>query len=77
MQGSNYQLDKESLLNIPIYIPTPEQSLKVEQLVDQIIMFRQNNEDSSALENEIDILVFDFYKLNEREIKIIFQCVTA
>lgn len=73
MQGSNYQKDKEPLLNIPIYIPTPEQSLKVEQLVDQIIMFRQNNEDSSDLENKIDELVFQYYGMLDFDIEIIYD----
>lgn len=71
MQGNNYQLDKEPLLNIPIYNPTPEQSSKVEQLVNQIITLRQNNEDSSDLENKIDELIFQYYGLKDYEIEII------
>ena len=75
MQGNNYQLDKEPLMNIPIYQPTPEQSKQIENLVDKIIALRSNGLDSVKFEKQIDELFYEFYNLTEDEIKIILSTV--
>ncbi len=71
MQGNNYQLDKEPLMNIPIYLPTQEESKKIEELVDEIIILRSNGIDSSKVEQQIDELVFQYYDLDANEITAI------
>ena len=71
MQGNNYQLDKEPLLMIPIYLPNKEQEIVVENLVDKIIFGKSANKDTSHLECKIDSLFYRLYNLTFIEIKII------
>ncbi len=69
MQGNNYQVDKEPILNIPIKnIENPEPFI---DLVDKIIQAKQNNTDTKALETKIDKMVYQLYNLTAAEIKII------
>ncbi len=73
MQGNNYQLDKEPLLQIPIYnAPTNEQQ-PIIKLVDKILSAKAANPkaDTSELERQIDEMVYKLYELTEDEIKII------
>ena len=72
MQGENYQLDKEPLLNIPLPSTTCEQQ-PIISLVDRILTAKKADPqaDTSALEAEIDRLVYKLYDLTEDEIKII------
>lgn len=76
MQGNNYQIDKEPLLNIPLPpITTANQLIanKIEVLVDKIITVKKQSpqSDTSAWEKEIDNLVYQLYELTPEEIKII------
>ena len=71
MQGNNYQLDKEPLLEIPILKPTDSATNKIAALVEQIITQKQEGKDTLTLEKEIDKLVYNLYDLTENEIKII------
>ncbi len=73
MQGENYQLDKEPLLQIPIFDATKEQAKPVIALVDQILSAKQANfnTDTSDLEHKIDALVYALYGLTDEEIAII------
>jgi adenine-specific DNA-methyltransferase len=71
MQGNNYQLDKEPLLEIPIFKPDYNEANEIAKLVDKIISFKQQGEDTTDLENQIDQLVYQLYELTEEEIKIV------
>jgi adenine-specific DNA-methyltransferase len=76
MQGNNYQIDKEPLLNIPIPPITKENqpiSEQIIQKVDQILSNKKQNPftNTSNLEHQIDQLVYKLYNLTEEEIKII------
>jgi adenine-specific DNA-methyltransferase len=83
MQGNNYQIDKEPLLNIPIPLITKEtQPLAdhIVQKVDEILTltqspdFETNQEKQQKvkeLEREIDQLVYKLYDLTEEEIGLI------
>ena len=76
MQGSNYQVDKEPLMNIPLVaIDSTNQNLANEMiaLVEQILESKaiDSNSDTSELESQIDKLVYKLYNLNESEINII------
>ena len=76
MQGNNYQIDKEPLLNIPIVEQnSTNQSLvdEIINLVDKILALKAENSsaDTNKLEKDIDDLVFKLYDLNETEIKLI------
>ncbi len=85
MQGSNYQVDKEPLLNIPI-VNTKDEKVKSKlvKLVDNIIAINkklvgENNPNTKeilerqvrALDGEIDRLVYGLYCLSDNEIRII------
>ena len=71
MQGNSYQLDKEPLLEIPIYNPTNMRANKMAALVDKIISQKEQGKDSSKLESEIDLLVYKLYDITIVEQKII------
>ncbi|MDR2441728.1 MAG: Eco57I restriction-modification methylase domain-containing protein, partial [Planctomycetaceae bacterium] len=73
MQGENYQLDKEPLLQLPI----PTVSLAAQQpiisLVEQIMSVKGENSaaDTTALERKIDELVYELYGLSEEDIAVV------
>jgi hypothetical protein len=71
MQGNNYQIDKEPLLNIPLIVP--KDTIQFEILVDQILLARENDSDCviTDLEGKIDKHVYKLYNLTENEIKLI------
>jgi adenine-specific DNA-methyltransferase len=83
MQGNNYQIDKEPLLNIPIPPITDQNQPIAEQIiqkVDEILTLTQSKdydvnqvkqEHVKMLELGIDKLVYKLYGLTEEEIKII------
>ncbi|ECO7024428.1 TPA: DUF7149 domain-containing protein [Campylobacter jejuni] len=76
MQGNNYQIDKEPLLNIPIVtINSKNQNIVDEliNLVDEILKAKEQdkNANTQELENKINSLVYKLYNLTEEEIKII------
>lgn len=71
MQGSNYQLDKEPLLQIPIFNTKEVKPMVI--IVDQILSAKEKNPkaDTSPLEKQLDEMVYKLYDLTEEEIKII------
>lgn len=76
MQGNNYQIDKEPLLNIPVVnINSKNEKLanKLISLVDEILKAKEQNKNANTqeLENKINSLVYKLYNLTEDEIKII------
>ncbi|MCE7304061.1 Eco57I restriction-modification methylase domain-containing protein [Campylobacter coli] len=76
MQGNNYQIDKEPLLNIPI-VDTNSKNKKLADelinLVDEILKAKEQdkNANTQELENKINSIVYKLYNLTEEEIKII------
>lgn len=75
MQGSNYQIDKEPLLNIPI--PKLENKLetRIEEIVNEIMELKKQNKDTQHLEDQIDQMVYKIYDLTEEEIAIVEEAV--
>jgi len=71
MQGNAYQLDKEPLLEIPIYKPADKDANEIAKLVDKIISLKQQGKDSSKQEKKIDELVYKLYAITPDEQKII------
>ncbi|ECC1853988.1 class I SAM-dependent DNA methyltransferase [Campylobacter jejuni] len=76
MQGNNYQIDKEPLLNIPI-VDTNSKNQKIADelinLVDEILKAKEQdkNANTSPLEEKINNIVYKIYNLTEEEIKTI------
>ena len=77
MQGENFQIDKEPLLNIPI---KSEKTIsdKIASLVDEILAAKaaDASADVSQLESQIDQLVYQLYGLTEDEIAIVESFAT-
>ncbi len=72
MQGDNFQVDKEPLMQIPIKT-NPEFEAPIVSLVDEILALKAGDAaaDTSALEAEIDKLVYGLYGLTEAEIAVV------
>ena len=73
MQGSNFQIDKEPLLHIPIYNANETQQQSLSTKVSQILDLKKEDAaaDTTGLEAEIDAMVYALYGLSEEEIKIV------
>lgn len=71
MQGNNFQLDENNLIEIPIVNPNIKEVEDVSNLVDKILQSKMQRKDTTALEDEIDKKVYKLYDLTEEEIKII------
>jgi adenine-specific DNA-methyltransferase len=79
MQGNNFQVDKEPLVNIPIKKISPEDQKPFINLVDQILEITFNSDydpknppaKQKELESQIDQLVYKLYDLTKEEIKIV------
>lgn len=71
MQGNNFQLDKEPLLEIPIFSPSNDAQTPIINLVDKILKGKKAGIDTLAWEAEIDQMVYELYELTPHEIDII------
>ncbi|EJC49836.1 DUF7149 domain-containing protein [Helicobacter pylori] len=76
MQGNNYQIDKEPLMNIPLIKITKSNKPTVDKiivLVDKILQAKAKDPKANTqeLEKEIDALVYQLYNLTDEEIKTI------
>ncbi|MFP6240473.1 Eco57I restriction-modification methylase domain-containing protein [Helicobacter pylori] len=76
VQGNNYQIDKEPLMNIPLIKITKSNQPtadKITALVDKILKSKAKDPKANTqrLEKEIDALVYQLYHLTDEEIKII------
>lgn len=71
MQGNNFQIDKEPLLNIPLIKPTEKTLFKIEKLVDKILILMSDKKETTEIENQIDNFVYRLYDLTYDEVKII------
>jgi adenine-specific DNA-methyltransferase len=74
MQGENFQLDKEPLQGMPLPANTSSKTAKeIEKLVDKILAAKAANPpaNTSALERQIDNLVYRLYNLTWEEVRVI------
>lgn len=80
MQGNNYQIDKEPILDLPIYKASDNEQRPLINLVDEILSITEGQNylgDSEkqmqvkTIEKQIDDIVYKLYGLTEDEIKII------
>jgi hypothetical protein len=67
------QLTMNDIRKLRIPIPTPNQVVNIENIVDQILTAKKSNPkaDTSELEKEINQIVYELYGLSEEEIRII------
>ena len=80
MQGSNYQIDKEPILSIPLLNPSKEKQKPLIALVNKILSITKNSDHLKnhikqnkihEYEKQINYLVYKLYDLTPEEIKII------
>ncbi len=69
MQGNLFQIDKEPLLQIPLYQHSNQQQLAL--LVNKIIADKGKGLDTSAVEDTIDLLVCKYYDFDYDEYKVV------
>jgi adenine-specific DNA-methyltransferase len=70
---NGYQLIWKYFGQIPIPKVSPQQAKLLTDIVDEMLTLKKNNvsADAFALENRIDLLVYEMYGLTQEEIKII------
>ena len=66
MQGNNFQIDKEPLINIPIRMPDENIIKNVAEKFDEI-----NDENYNETIKEFDDIIYKIYNLSEYDIDII------
>ena len=73
MQGTNYQIDKQPLLELPLLLPSSEQQASVATLVNQILVVLNADleADITTIEKKIDQIVYLLYDLTLEEIAIV------
>lgn len=74
--GETFELSKVFFDKIPIKKPTANFEKQIESIVDEIIKRKKSNQDTTALEREIDLLVYALYDLTLDEVHIIDKTVT-
>ena len=80
MQGNNFQIDKEPIIDLPIIKPPDVEQKGVISLVDKILSIAKSSDHFEDLEkqvkveeyeSQIDQLVYQLYELTPEEIKIV------
>ena len=84
MQGDNFQVDKEPLLELPLVVPTESEQAHLSVLADQMITAQEqlnsatSDSDKKFLQQRVDILdkqintvVYGLYDLTADEVKIV------
>jgi hypothetical protein len=73
MQGDNFQLDKEPLLEIPIKNTNKSIQKSIIELVNEIILSKEIDIEAKtdSLEQQIDLLVYKLYELSYEEVLLI------
>lgn len=79
LQGGNYQIDKEPLLEIPLP-PTNCSQCDIEHLIDEILKHPNKSEQDgqiSKFREQIDKIVFNLYNLTPEEIQFVNNSLSA
>ncbi len=71
VEGGGIQMFNTVMRNIPFPKIPPSQQVPFEKLVDQIIAGKEKGEDTTALERQIDLMVYKLYELTYDEVKIV------
>lgn len=66
-----YRYKKVFLENLPIPNLTKSEMQPFEKLVNQILIKKENDEDTTSEEREIDVMVYKLYDLTYEEVKIV------
>ena len=69
--GETFELSKVFFEQIPVKQITPEKEQPFIDIVDKILIAKQQSQDTADLEKQIDEMVYKLYDLTEEEIAII------
>ena len=69
--GDLLQLDKNQFMKIPLHRTSKNEQQPFIDLVDKILTAKQQKQDTTALETQIDQMVYQLYQLTDKEINII------
>ena len=70
-RGDDYHIYPEHMRNIPIAIASEKVQKHIGCIVKDIVESKGKNEDTSALENEIDIILYHLYGLTYDEVLVV------
>jgi adenine-specific DNA-methyltransferase len=75
MQGNNYQIDKEPILEIPVFASEESKQKELIKLVDDIISAKKIDmrAEIKDIENQIDEIVMDLYGLTDTEKEVVIN----
>jgi len=71
--GIDGEMTVQSVEQIPIVYPNARQEKNINKFVEQILAKKRVGQDTTALEAQIDRMVYELYGLTEKEIKIVEQ----
>ncbi len=70
MRGGYFSMSKAYVETLPI-VHKEQESAEISILVDKILSAKEQNQDTTELERQIDVLVYQLYGLTEEDIKIV------
>ena len=74
IRGGFYRIGAPQIKTLPIAFPKNSSIIdKIENLVEKIIEYKQDNYETSEIEKEIDSLIYEIYDLTDEEVQIIEQ----
>ena len=65
------KLDYNKMITVPIKKKTDQEKEKIIILIDKIYLHKSQGKDTTALEQQIDNMVYKLYELTYQEVKII------
>ncbi|ADG72616.1 Eco57I restriction-modification methylase domain-containing protein [Brachyspira murdochii] len=71
LQGGTRELSAIFFANIPIPEADSKTKNNITKLVDQIIILKKQDKDTTALEKQIDEIVYSLYGLSDEEVKVV------
>lgn len=73
MQGNNFQIDKDPIIDLPLIAPIKEIQEEIAGLIDNILISKNKdrNADIKNFESQIDQLIYKLYELTPEEIRIV------
>ena len=73
MQGNNYQIDKEPLINLPIFQCDTSDQVEIINTVEKLLTIKEKADLASIIdyESQINRLIYKLYKLESTDIEIV------
>ena len=70
MQGTNFQIDKQPLLDVPILKTENKHTNKIIEIVDKILSIKSKNIETSIIELklELDTIIYKLYEISYKDI---------